>query len=160
MECPSVRECDSNEKGCCVEVAMLTARCPPMGDAAATGAREMLKELTSAIDGHFGSGLLGLYLFGSLAAGAFYPGKSDLDLMAIVAAGVEEVQLIQGAAEASTRAAPGAQPSELADDQRGGQDQRYQREREQREKHRTRSPQPPEARGKKMTRSAPSGMSR
>ena len=67
---------------------MSTARCPPMGDAAATGARETLKQLTSAIDGHLGSGLLGLYLFGSLAAGGFYPGKSDLDLMAIVAAGL------------------------------------------------------------------------
>jgi predicted nucleotidyltransferase len=54
-----------------------------MGDRAATDARETLKQLTSAIESHFGSDLLGLYLFGSLAAGAFYPGKSDLDLMAI-----------------------------------------------------------------------------
>ena len=69
---------------------MSRARCPPMGDAAATDARETLKQLTSAIDSHFGSDLQGLYLFGSLAAGAFYPGKSDLDLMAIVAAEVEE----------------------------------------------------------------------
>ena len=66
-----------------------------MGDAAATDARETLKQLTSAIDSHLGSGLLGLYLFGSLAAGAFYPGKSDLDLMAIVAAEVEEGQQLE-----------------------------------------------------------------
>ena len=74
---------------------MSTARCPPMDDAAATGARETLKQLTSAIDGHLGSGLHGLYLFGSLAAGGFYPGKSDLDLMAIVAAEVEEGQQLE-----------------------------------------------------------------
>ena len=74
---------------------MSTARCPPMGDTAATGARETLKQLTSAIDSHFGSGLHGLYLFGSLAVGAFYPGKSDLDLMAIVAAEVEEGQQLE-----------------------------------------------------------------
>ncbi len=61
-----------------------------MGDEAATGARETLKELAAAIESHFRSDLLGLYLFGSLAAGGFYPGKSDLDLMAIIAAEVEE----------------------------------------------------------------------
>ena len=93
--CPSVRECPLSGTGCCVEVAMSKARCPPMGDAAATGARETLKQLTSAIDSHLGSGLLGLYLFGSLAAGGFYPGKSDLDLMAIVAAEVEEGQQLE-----------------------------------------------------------------
>lgn len=63
-----------------------------MRDGAATDARETLKQLTSAIERHLGSDLLGLYLFGSLAVGAFYPGKSDLDLMAIVAAEVEEGQ--------------------------------------------------------------------
>ncbi len=73
---------------------MSTARCPPMGDAAA-GARETLKQLTSALHNHLGSDLHGLYLFGSLAAGAFYPGKSDLDLMAIVAAEVEEGQQLE-----------------------------------------------------------------
>ena len=66
-----------------------------MDDAAATGARETLKQLTSAIDSHFGSGLHGLYLFGSLAAGGFYPGKSDLDLMAVVAAEVEEGEQLE-----------------------------------------------------------------
>ncbi len=61
-----------------------------MGDGAATDARATLKQLADAIERHFGSNLLGLYLFGSLAAGGFYPGKSDLDLMAIIAAEVEE----------------------------------------------------------------------
>ena len=59
-----------------------------MEDATGTDARETLKQLASAIDSHLGSDLLGLYLFGSLAAGAFYPGKSDLDL--IVAAEVKK----------------------------------------------------------------------
>jgi predicted nucleotidyltransferase len=66
-----------------------------MGDAAATGARETLEQLTSAIVSHFGSGLQGLYLFGSLAAGGFYPGKSDLDLLAVVAAEVEEGEQLE-----------------------------------------------------------------
>ena len=66
-----------------------------MEDATATDARETLKQLTSALEGHLGSDLLGLYLFGSLAVGAFYPGKSDLDLMAIVAAEVEEGQQLE-----------------------------------------------------------------
>src|SRR5215203_1286999 len=60
------------------------------GDETETDARETLEELAAAIESHFGSDLLGLYLFGSLAAGGFYPGKSDIDLMAIIGAGVEE----------------------------------------------------------------------
>ena len=44
-----------------------------MGDEAATGARETLKELAAAIEGHFGSDLLGLYLFGSLAGRRVLP---------------------------------------------------------------------------------------
>jgi predicted nucleotidyltransferase len=60
------------------------------GDGTETDAWETLKELAAAIESHFGSDLLGLYLFGSLAAGGFYPGKSDIDLMAIIGAGVEE----------------------------------------------------------------------
>jgi predicted nucleotidyltransferase len=60
-----------------------------MGDEGATSARETLKELAAAIEGHFGSDLLGLYLFGSLAAGGFYPGRSDLDLIAIIASEIE-----------------------------------------------------------------------
>jgi predicted nucleotidyltransferase len=61
-----------------------------MGDGAAVDARKTLEQLTSALESHLGTGLLGLYLFGSLAAGGFYPGKSDLDLMAVTAASVEE----------------------------------------------------------------------
>ena len=34
--------------------------------------------------GHFGPRLVGLYLFGSLAAGDFYAGRSDLDLFAVL----------------------------------------------------------------------------
>jgi predicted nucleotidyltransferase len=63
-----------------------------MGDGAAMDARETLKQLTSALESHFETDLLGLYLFGSLAAGAFYPGKSDLDVMAVLTAEVEEGQ--------------------------------------------------------------------
>lgn len=74
---------------------MSTARCPPMGDAAATDARETLKQLTSALRNHLGSDLHGLYLFGSLAAGGFYAGKSDLDVMAVVTAGIEEGQQLE-----------------------------------------------------------------
>jgi predicted nucleotidyltransferase len=66
-----------------------------MGDGAATDARATLMHLADVIDRHFGSNLLGLYLFGSLAAGGFYPGKSDLDLMAIIAAEVEEGQQLE-----------------------------------------------------------------
>jgi len=66
-----------------------------MGETAATGAHETLKQLTSALDSHLGSDLLGLYLFGSLAAGGFYPGKSDLDLLAVVAAEVEEGEQLE-----------------------------------------------------------------
>jgi predicted nucleotidyltransferase len=55
----------------------------------ATGARRTLRQLTLEIERHFGSRLLGLYLFGSLAAGGFYPGKSDLDLIAVVESDLE-----------------------------------------------------------------------
>jgi predicted nucleotidyltransferase len=57
---------------------------------AAMDARKTLQQLTSTSESHLGTDLLGMYLFGSLAAGGFYPGKSDLDLMAIIAAPVEE----------------------------------------------------------------------
>jgi predicted nucleotidyltransferase len=53
-------------------------------------ARDTLRQLTQAIERHLGSRLLGLYLFGSLAVGGFYPGKSDLDLFAILETDVEE----------------------------------------------------------------------
>lgn len=53
-------------------------------------ARETLAQLQLALERQLGSGLLGLYLFGSLATGAFYPGKSDLDLIAVLDAEIEE----------------------------------------------------------------------
>jgi hypothetical protein len=58
-------------------------------------ARETLGQLTRVVEGHLGSNLLGLYLFGSLAAGGFYPGKSDLDLIAIVEAAIEEGEQLE-----------------------------------------------------------------
>ena len=66
-----------------------------MEDEAATDARKTLTQLTAAIVSHWGSDLLGLYLFGSLAGGGFYAGKSDLDVMAVVTAGVEEGQQLE-----------------------------------------------------------------
>jgi predicted nucleotidyltransferase len=42
---------------------------------------------------HFGDALYGLYLFGSLAAGSFRPGRSDLDLLAVLESDVEEGDL-------------------------------------------------------------------
>lgn len=51
--------------------------------------RATLGQLTRLIESRLGSNLLGLYLFGSLATGGFYPGKSDLDLIAIVKAEIE-----------------------------------------------------------------------
>ena len=46
--------------------------------------RSTLTELVHDIEAHFGRRLAGLYLFGSLAAGDFYPGRSDLDLFAVL----------------------------------------------------------------------------
>jgi hypothetical protein len=66
-----------------------------MEDEAATDARKTLTQLTAAIESHCGSDLLGLYLFGSLAGGGFYAGKSDLDVMAVLTAGVEEGQQLE-----------------------------------------------------------------
>jgi predicted nucleotidyltransferase len=52
--------------------------------------RETLGQLAAELERQLGSELVALYLFGSLAAGGFYPGKSDLDLMAIVETEVRE----------------------------------------------------------------------
>ena len=52
--------------------------------------RHALEQVTSLITRHFGANLHGLYLFGSLPAGAFRPGKSDLDLVAVLGADVED----------------------------------------------------------------------
>jgi hypothetical protein len=53
---------------------------------------DAVTELTSLLTDHFGADLLGLYLFGSLAAGGFVPGKSDLDLLAVVTSDVADPQ--------------------------------------------------------------------
>lgn len=52
--------------------------------------RAILSEATTLIRAHFGARLMGLYLFGSLAAGDFYPGRSDLDLIAVLASDMSE----------------------------------------------------------------------
>ena len=52
--------------------------------------RETLAELTSLLMKELGDRLIGLYLFGSLASGAFHDGKSDLDLFAVITREVEE----------------------------------------------------------------------
>ena len=52
--------------------------------------RATLGELVAQIHGHFGRRLLGLYLFGSLTAGGFYPGRSDLDLFGVLVSDVAE----------------------------------------------------------------------
>jgi hypothetical protein len=56
--------------------------------------RATVDELTRLLAGNFGSRLLGLYLFGSLAAGGFYPGKSDVDLLAVLDSEVEELDAL------------------------------------------------------------------
>jgi predicted nucleotidyltransferase len=55
--------------------------------------RATVDELVAAISSVLGEGLTGLYLFGSLASGDFYPGRSDLDLIAVLAEDVDETQL-------------------------------------------------------------------
>ena len=52
-------------------------------------ARERLRELRGRLETALGADLLGLYLFGSLATGDFYPGRSDLDLFAVLASELE-----------------------------------------------------------------------
>ena len=57
--------------------------------------RAAVDELTRLLAGHFGPRLLGLYLFGSLAAGGFYPGKSDVDLCAVLESEVGELEQLR-----------------------------------------------------------------
>jgi hypothetical protein len=57
-----------------------------------TDARAALAELTALLSRHFGDRLLGLYLFGSLASGGFVPGKSDLDLFAVLEGDVPDIE--------------------------------------------------------------------
>jgi predicted nucleotidyltransferase len=52
--------------------------------------RATLAELAALISANFGRRLVGLYLFGSLAAGGFYPGRSDLDLFVVLDSDVAE----------------------------------------------------------------------
>ena len=61
-----------------------------MEDGAVSDPRHALDEVTSLITRHLGANLRGLYLFGSLPAGAFRPGKSDLDLAAVLGADVQD----------------------------------------------------------------------
>jgi predicted nucleotidyltransferase len=49
-----------------------------------------LGELVAGIRAQLGSDLHGLYLFGSLATGDFYPGRSDLDLIAVLGTAINE----------------------------------------------------------------------
>lgn len=53
----------------------------------------MLAELAAAIQSFFGARLAGLYLFGSLVSGDFYPGRSDLDLIAVVESHVSDDEI-------------------------------------------------------------------
>jgi predicted nucleotidyltransferase len=55
--------------------------------------RETLGDLTNMIRAELGDNLLGLYLWGSLTTGDFHPGRSDLDLFAIVAADTTDTAL-------------------------------------------------------------------
>ena len=61
-----------------------------MEDGQVSDPRHALDEVTSLITRHLGANLRGLYLFGSLPAGAFRPGKSDLDLVAVLGADVQD----------------------------------------------------------------------
>ena len=51
---------------------------------------ETLAELATAIVSELSDDLLGLHLFGSLATGDFVEGRSDLDLIAVVASAVDD----------------------------------------------------------------------
>jgi hypothetical protein len=65
------------------------AAVPTVEDGTVSEPRQALERVTSLITRHFGANLRGLYLFGSLPAGAFRPGKSDLDLVAVLDADVQ-----------------------------------------------------------------------
>jgi hypothetical protein len=55
--------------------------------------RERVAELTTLLRRELGADLLGLYLFGSLAAGSFVEGRSDVDLFAVVEDEIDEARL-------------------------------------------------------------------
>ncbi|HEY6961681.1 MAG TPA: aminoglycoside adenylyltransferase domain-containing protein [Gaiellaceae bacterium] len=46
--------------------------------------RDAVAQLAALLQRDFGNDLVGLYLFGSLAAGGFHDGKSDVDLLAVL----------------------------------------------------------------------------
>lgn len=52
-----------------------------------------VRELGELLRQELGDELLGLYLFGSLAVGGFVPGRSDIDLLAVVDSDVDEARL-------------------------------------------------------------------
>jgi Nucleotidyltransferase domain len=60
-----------------------------------TDPRVALERVASLLADHFGARLRGLYLFGSLASGGFHPGKSDLDLVAVLDSDVEDGEALQ-----------------------------------------------------------------
>jgi hypothetical protein len=53
----------------------------------------LLEELVAGIHAVLGADLVGMYLYGSYVSGGFDPGVSDLDLVAVVAAAVEGIDL-------------------------------------------------------------------
>jgi predicted nucleotidyltransferase len=50
-------------------------------------------ELAELLEHELGADLLGLYVFGSLAAGGFVDGRSDVDLLAVLDQDVDEDRL-------------------------------------------------------------------
>ena len=60
-----------------------------------TDPREALAELTVLLSRYLRDRLLGIYLFGSLAAGGFVPGRSDLDLFAVLEGEVPEIESLR-----------------------------------------------------------------
>jgi hypothetical protein len=55
--------------------------------------REALAIISSLLVERFGPRLRGLYLFGSLAAGSFRPGESDIDLFAVIDSDIDAGEL-------------------------------------------------------------------
>jgi predicted nucleotidyltransferase len=55
--------------------------------------QDAVAELSRRLRRQFGDELVALYLFGSLAAGGFHPGRSDLDLLAVLDTAVDDAAL-------------------------------------------------------------------
>ena len=55
--------------------------------------RQRVADLAALLRAEFGTSLLGLYLFGSLPAGHFVEGRSDLDLLAVLESDVDQSRL-------------------------------------------------------------------